>query len=93
MCQDGGAELPVSRRSFVAATAAVATVTAGCGDLTQQSFEAPAVGLPDADHEPLGLVETSFDTLSMSFDGPADSRVELTNHAGVYDRTVGIGGQ
>jgi hypothetical protein len=93
MTQDGENPLPVSRRSFVTATAAVATATAGCGDPTQQSFEASAVELPDTHHEPLEVTETALEELSMSFDGPAGSRVELTNHAGVYDRTVGTGGQ
>lgn len=93
MGYDGEDELPVSRRHFVAATVAATTVTAGCGDLTRHSFEAPRVGLPDTEHEPLRLAETSLEALSMSFDGPADSRVELTNQAGVYDRTVGTGGQ
>jgi hypothetical protein len=93
MTKEGESGLPVSRRSFVTATAAVATVTAGCGNPTQQSFEASAVGLPDADHEPLEVSETTLEELTMSFDGPAGSRVELTNHAGVYDRTVGTGGQ
>jgi hypothetical protein len=83
--------LPVSRRAFVATSVVIATGTAGCGDPLQQSFEAPAVGLPDAAHEPLELSETTLSEVTMGFDGPGGSRVELTNHAGVYDRTVGTG--
>jgi hypothetical protein len=93
MREDGEPAPSVSRRGFVAASVVVAAGTAGCGDLRRQSFEASAVGLPDAEHEPLELAETTLDELSISFDGPAGSRVELTNHAGVYDRTVGTGGQ
>ena len=93
MSDGGKSALSASRRRFVAATVVAATGTAGCGDLTQQSFEASAVGLPDVDQEPLKLGETTLDELTMSFDGPGGSRVELTNHAGIYDRTVGDEGE
>ena len=85
-------KLPVSRRGFVAATVVAATGTAGCSGLTEQSFEAPPVGLPDSEHDEVRMGETADDPVTLTFDGPASTEVEITNHTAVYERTADSGG-
>ncbi len=88
----GGANVPVSRRTFVTGTALAAATTAGCSDIRQQSFDARPVGLPAAERGPVGMAETSMESMTLTFDGPASTEVEVTNHSAVYRRAADDGG-
>jgi hypothetical protein len=84
----------VSRRDYLAVlgTAAVGSM-AGCPDPRSQSFEAAPVGLSTEDQETLRLAETVREPITERREGPGGTEVSITNHAGVYSRTVGLGGQ
>lgn len=82
----------LARRRLLVAVGAVATAgLAGCSELTQHSFEADPVVLPGDDREALWIGEMGRDSRTVSREGPADSEVEITNHAAVYSRAVGPG--
>ncbi|MEF8779811.1 MAG: hypothetical protein V5A46_03935 [Haloferacaceae archaeon] len=91
MTEEGSHRLPVSRRRFVAATALMAS-TAGCSSLTRYRFEAAPVGLLEEDRNDLSLEETTLESVTADMNGPANIRLELTSHAGVYSRAAGLGG-
>ena len=55
--------------------------------MTEQSFEATPVVLPEDDREKLVLAETAADSETTTREGPADQvEVRITNHARVYRR-------
>ncbi|MFB6159683.1 MAG: hypothetical protein ABEJ61_00725 [Haloferacaceae archaeon] len=83
-----------TRRRFLAATAAMASVGgAGCSGVRRQSFAARPVVLPDEGREALWLGETSRDSQTVSRDGPVGTEIEVTSHAAVYDRAAGLEGE
>lgn len=60
---------------------------AGCSEVTEQSFEATPVQLPEDDREKLVLAETAANSEATTRDGPTGNvEVEITNHARVYRR-------
>ncbi|MEF8894483.1 hypothetical protein [Halodesulfurarchaeum sp.] len=85
-------ELPVTRRSFVAATVLAAS-TAGCTGLRQQFFEATPVGLNSETQDELSLEEFVFEEVSTEVDGPADTALEITSYTTGYSRAAAMGGQ
>jgi len=86
--QPSSTERTATRRRVLAAGAVTAAVgVAGCGGITEQSFEASAVTLPEEDREALGLGETVADSQTLSREGPAgEVEVEITNHFAGYSR-------
>lgn len=70
-----------------------ATGVAGCSGETKRTFEASPVVLPDDDQGTLRLAETNREPETISRTGPADTEIEITNHAAVYKRAVGLGGR
>jgi hypothetical protein len=92
MSEEETTRLPVSRRGFLATTVVAATSTAGCSGLTEQSFEAPPVGLPESEHDGFRMAESTVDPVTLNFQGPASTEVEITNHTAVYERTTRSGG-
>lgn len=92
MIGEGGSDLSVSRRNFAAATVLAMTSTAGCSELAKQSFEATPIILPAESRDRLQLAETTREAVTVDFDGPSVSEVEITNHTAVYNRADGFGG-
>ena len=87
-------DINLNRRRFLAvAGTAAGVVLAGCSSVTNQSFSASPVILPDADQTELLLAETTVDSQTLTLNGPADTQVEITNHTAVYKRAAGLGGQ
>jgi hypothetical protein len=85
---------PLDRRRFLSvAGAATAAVLAGCSGLRRRSFEASPVVLSDGDQEAFRVAETDATSHTISRDGPAGAEVEITNHAAVYSRAGGLGGE
>lgn len=67
---------------------------AGCSGITNQSFEAKQVGLSDDAQAELGLAEVDSETVSVSQDGPTGNvSVSITNHAAIFSRAAGLGGE
>lgn len=84
----------VGRRALLAGVGgALATGLAGCSALTQQSFEAAAVILPEADRQELWLAETARDSQTIERSGPGGSEIEITNKATVYSRAEWLEGE
>lgn len=82
-----------TRRRYLAALAGAAALTAGCSDVTSQSFEASTVVLPAEDQEALRLAETSRDRRTVSRQGPSGNvEVSITSAAAVYSHAAGYGG-
>jgi hypothetical protein len=81
------------RRFLTTAGTAAGIVLAGCSGVTNQSFAASPVTLPDADQRELLLAEATVTPKTITLDGPADTEVEITNQAAVYKRADGLGGQ
>lgn len=83
-----------SRRQFLATTAGLALgAVAGCSGVTEQSFEATPVVLPSDDREELWLGETVRDAPTINREGPGGTELTITNHAAVYTREAGLGGE
>jgi hypothetical protein len=76
------------RRDVLATVGGIALAgLAGCSGVTEQSFEATPVVLPEDDRENLVLAETAADSETTTRDGPTGNvQVEITNHARVYRR-------
>jgi hypothetical protein len=84
----------LSRRDYLAVLGTAATGTvAGCPDPRSQSFEARPVGLSTAVQETYRVTETVQEPVTERREGPGGVEVSITNHAAVYSRTVGRGGQ
>lgn len=84
----------LSRRRFLAGVGTTTGISlAGCSGVTEQSFAASPVVLPETDQTALRLSETAQDAESITVNGPADSGVEVTNHAATYIRAKGLGGR
>lgn len=82
------------RELLVAAGGTLAVGLAGCSGVTEQSFEAAPVVLPDAGREELLLAETSRESETITREGPSGNvEVEITNHASVYRRGPAWGGE
>lgn len=81
-------ETGMSRRRFLAATGTATGVgLAGCSQVTQQSFEARPVVLPESARQELVLAETTRDSKTVTRQGPGDvGEITLTNQAAVYRR-------
>jgi len=89
-----GRDEGASRRRFLAGVGTVTGIAlAGCSGLTDQSFAASPVVLPEGDQTEMRLSETARDSETVTLSGPADSEVEITNHATTYSRAKGIGGK
>jgi hypothetical protein len=89
----GSSGSDTTRRRYLAALAGAAALTAGCSDVTSQSFEASAVVLPSEDQEALRLAETSRDERTISREGPSGNvEVSITNRAAIYSHAAGYGG-
>jgi hypothetical protein len=71
-----------SRRKLLAAmrTATVGGLS-GCTGVTEQSFEASPVVIPEADQEELVMAETTRDSEAVTREGPGNVEVSITNHA------------
>lgn len=84
-------ERPVSRRRFLAATGgATVAALAGCSGLTQQSFEATAVVLPEGTRAELFLEESFRDAATTTGEwtiGGEDVEVTITDRFAGYRRT------
>jgi hypothetical protein len=76
------------RRDVLATVGGIALAgVAGCSEVTEQSFEATPVQLPEDDREKLVLAETAANSEATTRDGPTGNvEVEITNHARVYRR-------
>ena len=72
---------------------AVGTGLAGCGGITEQSFEATPLTLSTANTDEVGLTQQSAgaDTLSRSGIG-GEVEVSITNQAAVFDRAAWLRG-
>ena len=72
---------------------AVGVGLAGCGDLTQQSFEATALELSTTNMDDLGLTQQSTRADTISREGIGDQvEVSITNQAAVFDRAAWLRG-
>lgn len=82
------------RRQFLAAVGiAMAGGVAGCSGITEQEFAAQQVGLSEDAQTELGLAEVDSETSSVSREGPTGNvEVTITNHAAIYSRAAGFGG-
>lgn len=79
-------KLPTRREFFsMAGTFGVAGL-AGCSGVTDQSFAADAVVLPDSAEEELALAETVRQGNTVKRSGPAGIEVNITNQASLYRR-------
>lgn len=92
---DGDARdrLHASRRRLMAVMGAVVSAgLAGCTEVTQQSFEAAPVVLPEDDQSTLMLPETGSDstTVDREYAG-GNVEVGVTSHLRVYRRAPGLG--
>ncbi|TSD09566.1 hypothetical protein DP107_15625 [Haloglomus irregulare] len=78
----------VSRRRTLAALGGGALVgLAGCSGVTEQSFEATPVVLPEGPREELVLAETASESETIEREGPSGNvEVSITSHAAVYQR-------
>jgi hypothetical protein len=78
----------VSRRTTLAAPGGAALAgLAGCSGVTEQSFEAAPVVLPDAASGELALAETVRESETTTRDGPSGNlEVSITSHSAVYRR-------
>ena len=89
--QRGGTDDTVSgrrstRRQVLAAGAAVATAAvAGCEGITEQSFEASPVTLPEDSRETLQLGELVAESQTISREA-GGAEITITNHVAVYSR-------
>ncbi len=92
-CARNDTQLP--RREFlVAAGGTLAVGLAGCSGVTEQSFEASPVVLPEGDREELLLAETTQTSETITRDGPTGNvEVEITSAASVYRRGPAVGGE
>lgn len=81
------------RRLLAGVGGALAAGLAGCSGVTEQSFAASTVALPESSREELWLAETARDSRTISRSGPADSEVEITNRATVYNRAAWLEGE
>ena len=67
---------------------------AGCSEVTQQSFEASPVVLPEADREETVVAETARESETTTREGPSGNvEVEITAHASIYRRGPASGGE
>jgi len=81
------------RRLLAGVGGALATGLAGCSEVTEQSFEAATVALPQPAREELWLTETARDGTTITREGPGDSELEITNKATVYSRAAWLEGE
>jgi len=77
----------LTRRGVLAAAGSVGIAgLAGCSDVTDQSFTADAVVMPDDAQEELVLAETVREGDTIKRSGPAGVEVSITNQASLYRR-------
>ena len=92
--ESGGHTPLVRRRAFLTALGVgTAASLAGCEEITNQSFEASAVGLSTGAQETLHLSELAQETLRFE-ESAADGNVSvsITSHTAVYSRAAALGG-
>ena len=75
------------RRTLSALSGAVLAGLAGCAGVTEQSFEATPVVLPEDAREEMVLAETANESESIEREGPTgNAEVSITSHSAVYRR-------
>jgi len=86
---------PLTRRRVLLAggTVAVGVGLAGCGGITEQSFEATPLELSPANTDELGLTRQSASTDTISREGiGGEVEVSITSQAAVFDRAAWLRG-
>ncbi|MFC7131636.1 MULTISPECIES: hypothetical protein [Salinibaculum] len=88
-------ETLLNRRRLLTALGGLSAVAlAGCGGITNQSFEAAPVGLSSEGVESLQLGEVTSDSLTLSESAAGGNvSVSITTHTAVYSRALALGGQ
>jgi len=92
---DQAAVSPLTRRRVLLAggTVAVGVGLAGCGGITEQSFEATPLELSPANTDELGLTRQSASTDTISREGiGGEVEVSITSQAAVFDRAAWLRG-
>lgn len=74
------------RETLTAIGSILTTGLAGCSGVTDQSFAAAPVVLPEGDQEELVLAETVRDSDTITRSGPGGIEVSVTNQASLYRR-------